>query len=115
MCCILLLRILHRNTDPDFVVEALDQSQSVLTRPTEAHGIRRVDGHRQRFRAVIQSMRSFGKQTPHLTASKSEAVIESSLSPCLALPQTVAITLVVVGSHTGREKVSFNIAGQFHH
>src|SRR6185369_18037698 len=91
------LRIFDGERKPHLVVEILGDAEAKLACPTEPDRVLRVDGHGQRFRAVVHALLGFCDQAPHLAASKAPAV-NCSLSPRLSLAEAVAVALVVVGS-----------------
>src|SRR5207248_45488 len=54
-----------------------------------------------------------GHETPHLPASKAQAVIQRHLAPELPLAKRITITLTVIRGDGGGQEVRFVVASKF--
>src|SRR5262249_17258134 len=102
------LIVFQRTAEPEFVVEVLGNTKAVLAVPDEACSVLRMDGLRQDLGAVVQTVRGFGCERPHLAAADVQVVrsgTEGSARPKLPLANDVTIRLVVVRSNAGAEPV----------
>src|SRR5262249_47975638 len=90
------LRRFHRETQRELAAEILGYAEAVLAGPAEAHGVLRIDGHRQGFGAVVEQLLGLRYQAPHLAAREGPSAFQVRACENLALPQHVAVALTVV-------------------
>ena len=81
--------------------------------PPKADVILRVNRHRGQLRAILHTLFRLGHKTPHLPASKAQAVIQRHLAPELPLAQRIAVALAVIGGDGGGQEVRFVVARKF--
>src|SRR5208283_3547596 len=110
------LRLLHRQRRGKRagldIAPALLDAEGRLTLPAEADQILRIDRVGQLLGAVRCAYTVLGHQRPHLAAGDGEAARGLRLAPDLALPQRVAVALVVVGGGSRTQEVGLEVAGQ---
>ena len=107
------MRPFHRKAKSEFAAKILDHPESVLPCPAEANLVLRVNGHRQDFCSVCDSLSGLRRQRPLLTAGKNPPTLQCGLGEQNPLAKNVTVALSVIGSDACPKKVTFPIPGEF--